>query len=329
MTRPSPASVKTERMLNLVIALLHTRVPMTKHQVRNAVEQYASTSDEAFERTFERDKDELRALGVPIESVPVATAWDDEVGYRIQPTQYALPEVHLTAEELAVVGLATKLWEHASLSSAARLALRKLEAQDGTEAATLRAPEVAIRTREPSFDAIRQAVLDQRRVTFGYRKASDAVAEPRTVEPYALTSWRGRWYLSGRDVDRDADRVFRLSRIEGDVTVSGHPGTWETPDQQAVLRLVSQSAGAPGDVLVAAVRLAPGVGQALRLRGREVGEQDGWSRWEVPVTDLSFFASEITELGPGAVVLDPPELREAVAASLRGVLEAHTQEAQR
>ncbi len=122
-------AAKTERLLNLVICLLYTRRPLTKEQIRASVAQYAGTSsDEAFDRMFERDKDELRELGIPLVASPLDRFFEDEIGYRIDRREYALPQIEFTREELTVLGLAAKAWEQASLAGPAAAAMRKLAA---------------------------------------------------------------------------------------------------------------------------------------------------------------------------------------------------------
>jgi len=92
-----------------VICLLYTRKPLSKAKIRNAVPQYGtSASDEAFDRMFERDKDELRELGIPLVTEPFDVFFDDEPGYRIDRREYALPEISFGADELAVLGLASR-----------------------------------------------------------------------------------------------------------------------------------------------------------------------------------------------------------------------------
>ena len=111
------STAKTERLLNLVICLLSTRRPLTKAQIRQAVPQYAeNTSTEAFERMFERDKDELRDLGIPLVTSFEDPLFEDEVGYRVDREAYALPEVSFEPDELAVLGLASRVWQQASLA---------------------------------------------------------------------------------------------------------------------------------------------------------------------------------------------------------------------
>src|SRR6476619_8169472 len=129
MATSPTAAAKTERLLNLVICLLYTRNPLSKAKIRDAVPQYGSTaSHEAFDRMFERDKDELRELGIPLVTEDIGGVWDDEVGYRIDQREYALPDIEFEPDELAVLGLASRTWAHASLAGPAAQALRKLKA---------------------------------------------------------------------------------------------------------------------------------------------------------------------------------------------------------
>ena len=111
---------KTERILNLTICLLVSGRYLPKSRIREAVEGYHNLSDAAFERTFERDKDELRSLGVPIEVGSFDPLFDDEPGYRILSSEFALPAIDLDAEEAAVVGVAARVWRHASMAEATR-----------------------------------------------------------------------------------------------------------------------------------------------------------------------------------------------------------------
>src|SRR6185295_1471465 len=114
--------------MNLVIALLSTRNFITADRIRKTVYGYGdSPSDEAFSRMFERDKNELRDLGIPLETGRVSSM-DPTEGYRINQDAYALPPVELTADEAAAVAVATQLWESPELITATQGALLKLRA---------------------------------------------------------------------------------------------------------------------------------------------------------------------------------------------------------
>src|SRR5215212_8892924 len=149
------SSRRTERLLNLVICLLATRRWLTKEQIRSAVPQYADCeTTEAFDRMFERYKEDLRELGIPVVTGTDEPVFDDELGYRIDRDAYALPPIQLDAEELAVLGLASRVWQQASLAGPASRALAKLTAL-GVEMDddALTGLEPRVRTSEPSFEA--------------------------------------------------------------------------------------------------------------------------------------------------------------------------------
>jgi len=195
---------RTERLLNLLFALMASARPVPKHVLREAIDAYReSPSEEAFERMFERDKDELRSMGVPVETVEGPDGVGGIEGYRVAADDYALPAVDFTADELAVLGLAARVWEQASLGPAAQRAVQKLEAL-GT-GALVDGPvgiETRIATAEPSFPVLLEAVRTRRAVRFDYRKPGDDAPSAREVQPWGVASRRGHWYLVGNDVSR-------------------------------------------------------------------------------------------------------------------------------
>jgi len=316
------ASDKTERLLNLVICLLYTRQPLSKAKIRDAVPQYRTTaSDEAFDRMFERDKDELRDLGIPLVTEPGDVLFDDEPGYRIDRREYALPEISFAADELAVLGLASRAWAQASLAGPAAQALRKLEAA-GVERddASLIGIEPRVRTAEPAFEPVKNAVLERVPVAFTYRTASSGEVATRHVEPWGIASWHGRWYLTGFDRDRKAPRVFRLGRIEGEVATEGKPASYDVPPGHQPKAMISTVA-VERDPQPAVLLVRTGAGHSLRRRARTVGDvDDTWSQVDVDFTDTEAFAEEISSFGPDVVVENPTELKESVIRRLTGAI---------
>src|SRR5690349_24127369 len=120
------AAAKSERLLNLLIMLLVQRRYIAKDRIRSIL--YPDSTPDGFEKMFERDKEELRSLGVPIEVGQMDAFFDDEPGYRIRADEFALPDIALEPDEAAVVALATKVWEHARLAEATTDAVAKLTA---------------------------------------------------------------------------------------------------------------------------------------------------------------------------------------------------------
>ncbi|GAA1451501.1 helix-turn-helix transcriptional regulator [Nocardiopsis tropica] len=312
---------KTERQLNLVICLLSTRRHLTAQEIRQTVHGYAEADTEsAFKRMFERDKRELRDSGIPIQ-VGTGDAVSGEEGYRISRSDYELPEIELLPDEALVLGLAARAWRHASLGEAAANALFKLRSAGvpvDSEAAPGLTP--AMRTDEPSFGPVWQAVRDRRPISFDYRKPGQAESETREVEPWGIVNLRGHWYVVGHDRLRDARRVFRLGRIRGEVTVlRGGPdvvipegvdlrsvvaGQTAEPERTALLRVRADSAHA---LRRRALRVVP---------GERDGSGNGWDTLSYPYSDTPALVRRVASFGSRAEIVEPAGAREAMAAHL-------------
>lgn len=310
---------KTERILNLTICLLVSGRFVPRSRIREAVEGYHDLSDAAFERTFERDKDELRALGVPIEVGSFDPLFDDEPGYRILPGEFELPPIDLDAEEASVVGVAARVWQHASMAESTMNAIAKLRAA-GVEpdASQLAALEPSVQAIEPAFEPLWNAVLDRSRVSFTYRDGS-----VRTLEPWGMTASKGRWYVIGRDTDRDATRMFKLSRIADIPRRASRPGAYQVPADLDV-RALARSLAPPEPTEQVLLAVRSGSAPGLRRRGRpaqsEVSLPEGFEVCTVGFADLHAAAEEVSRYGADVVVLEPAELRELVVRGLAAVV---------
>ena len=198
-------SAKTERLMNLTVALLSSRRPMTFAELRRRMGEWDDGAAESMRRKFERDKDELRRLGVPIETVEAA---DGEMAYVIDADEYSLPDIELSVEQMTVLAVAFQLVE----GGVDRLAFSRLAAMaPDPEEAT--APS-GITVLPPAIDpvqALTEAIIDRHPVRFTHRKPTGERTE-REVEPRALLARRGTWYLRGHDRTRDDVRVFRTDR---------------------------------------------------------------------------------------------------------------------
>ncbi|MFF3290038.1 helix-turn-helix transcriptional regulator [Streptomyces sp. NPDC003023] len=315
------AIAKAERLMNLALCLLGTRRPLSKRELRGSIEAYLEAgSDDSFNRMFERDKDDLRELGLVIETVE---SLDGDIGYLARRDSNTLPPITLDAEEAAALGLAAKVWQQARLAGAASGALQKLRAAGMPETEDAyedrhSALEPRIPVHEAAFEPLMLACRDRRPVLFDYRKANSARPEQRHVEPWTLECWRGHWYLAGFDRSRGAERVFRLSRITGRVR-SSRSGTFTTavPDVVTVRETVESWAGETA-TRSALIRLRADCGYPLRSRAtatRELG--DGWDELEIPYGHG--LDAWLVEFGPDVVVLEPADLRADVVDRLRAV----------
>ncbi|MFT4188588.1 MAG: WYL domain-containing protein [Aeromicrobium sp.] len=302
------AERKTERLMNLIFLLLSTRQFLSKEQIRASIPDYQEVSEAAFNRTFERDKATLRELGVPLEVGSFDPLHDDDQGYRIPRAAAELPDLELTAEESAVIGLAAQSWDHADLASQSGAALMKLKAagvEIDTSALPLAHPRIA--ASEPAFDAMLAAVQERQPVRFRYGRVGDEPVE-RHLEPWGVLSWQGRWYVGGHDRDRDAPRIFRLSRVRGEVLPDGQPGDYEPPEQPSV-RDLADSFISTEPVGEAVLRVRRDRALPLRRRATSVTPVDdqtdevrvGYrSSWELASLSAAF-AEHVVVVGPDDV----------------------------
>lgn len=321
------ATAKVERLLNLVIALLSTRGYLTAEKIRATVVGYGdSPTDDAFSRMFERDKNELRDLGIPLETGR-ASGFETVEGYRINPDTYALPAIELTREESAAVAVAVQLWQSPQLRANAQGAVAKLHAAgvevDPDRADVLVAPPAAlpgIHQAEPALGALMAAAEAGQAVQFEHHPSPVEQYSTRTVEPWGVVTHGGRWYLVGHDRDRNATRTFRMSRIGPDVRQIGPAQAATRPDIAELRRIVTAAVGEAPSGVQARIWVADGRAVALRRAGTVLARQilagrDG----DVIGIDIGThdrLAREVAGYGADAVVLDPPSLRDDVVARL-------------
>lgn len=313
--------------MNLVIALLSTRGYLSAEKIRASVVGYRdSPSDEAFSRMFERDKNELRDLGIPLETGKAAV-FDAVEGYRINPDSYALPAIELTGDEAAAVAVAVQLWQSQELRANAQGAVAKLHAAgvevDPARADVLVTPPAAlpgIHRAEPALGALMDAVQAGQAVRFGHRPSPLEPYSTRVVEPWGVVANGGRWYLVGHDRDRDAVRIFRLSRIAADVAPIGPPGAVTRPDNTDLRQIVADAVGDAPSGASAQIWIADGRAVALRRSGtvlrREVIAGSDGDVLGIEIGTVDRLAREIAGYGADALVLDPPSLRTDVLTRL-------------
>jgi proteasome accessory factor B len=311
------SSAKLERLLNLIAALLETGRPLTAAEIGRKVAGYPE-GYAAFRRSFERDKDDLREMGVPIEIVEITAVDPPEQGYRIPKDQYYLRDPGLDPDELAALHLAASairldgvegtgaLWKLGGVPHPTNTADRN-EREVG---------ELAALPGDARLVALFQAVAERRTVTFGYHGVE------RRVDPYRLDFQRGRWYLTGHDHVRDDERVFRLDRVEGDVS-AGPPKSFERPSTGVPgARLepwqLGEGAAVRGRVLVDADHAPLAVAQVGA--GAVVEERaDGAVVIELDVTNPDGFRSFTLGFLEHAEILEPPELRDDIVAWLEAL----------
>jgi proteasome accessory factor C len=319
---------RTERLLNLLIALLNTKYGLRRSELRQTVYRGVPGNEASFGRMFERDKADLRKFGFDVETL-TDLGWSEDdpatTRYRIGKESNRLPDVELGPEEWTVLLLASQLWERAALGTAARSALRKLQAS-GAVAEVQLPPGVQPRIKPAgqAFDDLVGAMHARHPVTFTYLAGSTGAEELRTVEPWGLGSRFGHWYLVGFDRARKAPRHFRLSRFTGAVATLEREQF--TPPRDFNVR--EELARLPELPLRSAVvDIRAGRLLALRRRGtahdaaQESGPflqlEQGYERFSLQYRDPEVLAEELASYGPDALAVAPAELADAVRRRLR------------
>ncbi|GGC54217.1 WYL domain-containing protein [Hoyosella rhizosphaerae] len=323
------AVARAERLVNLVIALLSTRQFLTADQIRDTVAGYPrSGSDDAYYRMFERDKSELRDLGIPLETG--RASWHSTTeGYRINRDAYELPDIQLDQDEAAAVAVGAQLWRSPELNSATQTALLKLRAGGVNVEEHFPVVSVPQRTRgsELVLTKLLAAIDAGSAVRFSHRRNPGEDYRERVVEPWGIGTWNGRWYLVGFDRAKDDIRTFRLSRIGDDVSTVGRPGSVVKPEDFDIREHIERAVASDGSVQgTARVWVADERVHELRrmATARIPSERDGVAGDELtlPVNSWEWLARVIAGHGPDAVALGPPNLVDHVVDVLRGAFEA-------
>ncbi len=314
---------RTERLLSLVMALMSSHRGFSKQELFDEIELYRGVSSEqAREKLFDRDKAALREQGIPVETLPGDVLFDNESAsqrYRINVADYSLPELTFSASELAVLSLAARMWEQASLGSAAQRALRKVSVRSGdVDAVKLPLVQPRLSTSDPHFDELWRATSERRRVRFTYDPAHSDVAQVRTIQPWGMGSRFGHWYLVGFDEARQAERYFRLSRIKGAINVLS--GDYRVPEDFSIHRSLAQL-DTVFEPRTATLQVLRGAGHAIRLEGEVVNGEGATDTVLLSFTDLAGMAARLAGMGATVSVVGPPDLREAVGGRLTRALD--------
>ena len=311
-------SRKIERLINLTIALLATKRYLTKSEIFNSVEGYEGTP-ETKERMFERDKDDLRSLGIEIEVGSFDPLFNDEAGYRIKQEKYQFELGDINATEMSLLSIAAEAWQEASLDDAAQRALLKLRSI-GVPNDELSIPGMVQQLSDGGQDLslITKAIAQSQLLTFSYLDANLQL-NTRKIVPIALSSRNGFWYLSGVDQEVLEVRTFRVDRISGEISTSAGPKDFEAQTDFDPSKIFAETTH--NEFALIDVR----IGKAASLRALAVSTQSlgEWDQIKIPIMNLNSLSSLVLWHGPDAYVQEPPALRQLVIEHLQALVKNH------
>jgi proteasome accessory factor B len=253
--------------------------------------------------------------------------FDDEPGYRVSPDEFQLPQIELAADEAAVIGLATRVWGHARLAEATTEAVRKLTAFGlPVDVSALDIVEPRLVAEEPSFDVFWEASQDRTPVEFEYLRSGQAEPATRHLQPWGVVRYSGRWYAVGFDTDRGEERVFRLSRVQGQARKSGSPASYDVPAGVDIRDVTRRLAPVPVAETVT-VLVRAGAGHSLRRSAgtieTDVAGPDAATTWDRLTLERGgvALAEELLSYGADVYVEAPVALRETMLERLAAVVE--------
>ncbi len=310
-------SRKNERLVNLTIALLATKRYLTKNEIFRNIEGYEGSA-EAKERMFERDKDDLRKLGIQIEVGGLDPLFDDEAGYRIRPESYALSLRELTPTQVTLLSLAAQAWQDAAFTDLSQQALRKLTSI-GLDTDSSQLPIMAPKLigADENLRSALDALTSLTTIEFDYLNIQ-GVAQKRQLQVYGVQARKSHWYLIGLDTEKNAIRNFRVDRIQGVVTSIGKAQSYVIPPSFEIIELEPAI-----ETPLAVLQVRPGAGYQLRRMATTVETADDWDLLEVPIFDLGFVTSLVLWHGEDVIVSSPTQLKSAVTSALEKLVKLH------
>lgn len=314
-------AARTERLMDVLFVLLNASQPLLREQIRQRVPGYDQGSDEAFQRMFERDKDALRDMGVPIELKNFDVLVDDAQGYWIDRKSWLLPELHLTQSERLLITLAASAWEDQQISSVAREAAHRI----GTMAnRPFDAPDMRFAVGQATLAELFSAINSRFVVEFEYQSKSSGTVSSRIVQPWRLLLTNGAWYLVGYDEEREDLRTFRLSRILGAVKVTDRIADVEVPEDLDTRKLVEAWSVDPANANTATIAIKPGTCPNLRLRASSIDVQDDQDILVVSYGHQARLVREIAAVCSDVISIEPSELRDEVRNHVNRALEVNS-----
>ena len=305
------ASEKNERLVNLLILLLSNKRFLTKEEIYKSVSGYEGNS-EAKDRMFERDKEQLRALGIEIEMKNVDAFFEDVIGYRILPDRYRFNIKDFNTEELTLMALAAKAWQESALANLTRSTTVRLESLGIASDLSELPIESAVSVVPSNLTEVLEVLNNRKIIEFDYVNIDDQL-ERKQIKPLGVYSQQRRWYLYGRDLHVDGLRSYRIDRIEGDIK-----GTRQSFDPE---KIELPREHFPSVKVEFEIRRD----SALELLASSTIEEDrgDWLFCSREFSSQNVAIGEILRFSPDVKVIGPQDVVKNVQEALKRIVAAH------
>lgn len=295
---------KTERLINLTLGLLSSKRFLTKSEIFRNVAGY-SGAPETMERMFERDKDELRSMGIEIEVGQIDPLFEDEVGYLIKSSNIQIQPNDFSKDELMLMTIAANIWKESVFAEASQSALMKLASIDST----IGMNKVSLTSINEDgitfaiFKLILNAISVKKYLRFTYNNSE------RLVAPYALKSLNGYWYLIGEEKNSQI-KVFKIIRIQSQITTDGVLGSFEIPAGFNVNEFLNSEN--QKNTKLATVLIRENRAVTLRNKGKFLSNANGWDKFQLDYEEADDFIRDVLWFGDDVVVQSPDSLKEQI-----------------
>jgi len=291
-------SKKLERTLNLLAELLNSESPKSASELKARVGMYPDDLA-AFRRTFDRDKNALRDMGVPLELAPVPGTNPPVEGYFINKSAYYLEELNLTDAELSALNLAIASVEVLDGLTEVE-AIRKLGGYEKSAAQNI------IKLQNANVDNVTrlfESIAQRRRISFVYAN------KERDMEPWRLEFTNGRWYLTGNNMPEAKAKTFRVDKIF-ELSLAEPSENYEIPEKPPRVNLKPWSYGEEATIETK-VRIDADLLAWARtsLETDAELESDGSGIATVSVNNKEAFFTRLTLLLDHAEIISPEEMR--------------------
>ena len=304
------SSQKTERLINLTLALLASKRYLSKAEILRNIPGYEG-SPETKERMFERDKDDLRSLGIQIDVNNFDPLFEDEQGYLIKSESFQFAENEFTKEELLLLTMAANLWHDSAVEKDSQNALLKIQSLSGpVENDMTTTPTLRITEDWQLLVSIFTAVQNKQILEFSYR------GKKRQVNPYGLYSSNGFWYLIAFEIN--VIKSFKLVRIEGEVDLIGEKDAFEKPDNFNVGNFLKEESNSVS--LVSKLQVRKGAALSLRNKFTVKDLDSEWDLMDIPYTNEQELLEMVLWHGTDLKLIEPAALRQQLVANLKSYL---------
>ncbi len=304
------SSQKTERLINLTLALLASKRYLSKAEILRNIPGYEG-SPETKERMFERDKDDLRSLGIQIDVNNFDPLFEDEQGYLIKSDSFQFTENEFTKEELLLLTMAANLWHDSAVEIDSQNALLKIQSLSGpVENDMTTTPTLRITEDWQLLVSIFTAVQNKQILEFSYR------GKKRQVNPYGLYSSTGFWYLIAFEIN--VIKSFKLVRIQGEVDLIGEKDAFEKPDNFNVGNFLKEESNSVS--LVSKLQVRKGAALSLRNKFTVKDLDSEWDLMDIPYTNEQELLEMVLWHGTDLKLIEPAALRQLLVANLESYL---------